>query len=280
MGGIVLLLVAGSVFFITLVVYSVLLKGLEQYRQRYLNRKIEDLSEMFLFIDPNQLTLLSLAIMVVMFLFGVLFFGWIFTVLLTVAGFFFPTLLVRYYRRRRIRMFNLQLVDALTQISNSLKAGQTLLQAFDGVSKDLPAPLSQEFGLLLKEARLGVSLDDALSNMAARVGCDDLDLMVTSSNISRSMGGNMAEMFETLAATIRERYRIEGRIHALTAQGKLQGWIVASLPLILWFVMDWLRPDLMAPMLKHWFGYVVIGVIVFMEALGVLLIRRIVNIDV
>ena len=84
----------------------------------------------------------------------------------------------------------------------------------------------------------------------------------------------------TIAATIRERFRIEGRIQALTAQGKLQGWIVASLPLVLWFVMDYMRPDLMEPMLLHWFGYALIGVIIFMEALGVFFIRRIVNIDV
>jgi tight adherence protein B len=154
------------------------------------------------------------------------------------------------------------------------------MQAFEGVVRDCPVPLSQEFGLMMKEIKLGVQLEDAMTNMAGRVECDDLDLMVTSTNISRTLGGNMAEMFETLAATIRERFRIEGRIKALTAQGKLQGWIVASLPLALWVVMDYIRPDLMAPMLKHWFGYMVIGVILFMEAIGIFLIRRIVNVDV
>ena len=280
MSGIVALLVFMSVFFITIVIYNVMMKGLEKYREKYLNKQIDDLSEMFLFIDPNQMTLLSMSIMVIMFLVGILFFGYIITGLLTVAGFFFPTLLVSYYRKRRVKMFNMQLVDALTQVSNSLKAGQTLMQAFDGVVRDCPVPLSQEFGLMMKEIKLGVQLEDAMTNMAGRVECDDLDLMVTSTNISRTLGGNMAEMFETLAATIRERFRIEGRIKALTAQGKLQGWIVASLPLALWVVMDYIRPDLMAPMLKHWFGYMVIGVILFMEAIGIFLIRRIVNVDV
>jgi tight adherence protein B len=280
MSGIVFLLVAASVFFISLVVYNVLMKGFEQYQERYLNPQLEDLSEMFLFVDPRQMLLLSLSVMVLAFLVGIFFFGYIVTAMLTAAGFFFPTFLVRYYRKRRIRMFNVQLVDALNQIANSLKAGQTLLQAMDGVARDAPVPLSQEFGLTLKELRLGVPMDDALNNMARRVGCDDLDLVVVSTNIARTLGGNMAEMFDTIAATIRERFRIEGRIRALTAQGKLQGWIVASLPLFLWFVMDYMRPDLMEPMLVHWFGYALIATIVFMEALGVFFIRRIVNIDV
>lgn len=280
MSGIVFLLVAASVFFVSLVVYNVLMKGFERYQDQYLNRQLEDLSEMFLFVDPKQMLLLSLSIMVLAFLLGIFFFGYVVTAMLTVGGFFFPTLLVRYYRQRRIKMFNVQLVDALSQISNSLKAGQTFLQAMDGVTRDAPVPLSQEFGLTLKEVKLGTPMEEALNNMTKRVSCDDLDLVVVSTNIARQLGGNMAEMFETIAATIRERFRIEGRIKALTAQGKLQGWIVASLPLVLWFVMDYMRPDLMEPMLLHWFGYVLIGVIVFMEALGVFFIRRIVNIDV
>jgi tight adherence protein B len=218
--------------------------------------------------------------MVLAFLVGIFFFGYVVTAMLTISGFFFPTMLVRYYRKRRIQMFNVQLVDALNQIGNSLKAGQTFLQAMDGVTRDAPVPLSQEFGLTLKEVKLGTPMEDALNNMTGSVACDDLDLVVVSTNIARQLGGNMAEMFDTISATIRERFRIEGRIKALTAQGKLQGWIVASLPLVLWFVMDYMRPDLMEPMLLHWFGYVLIGVIIFMEALGVFFIRRIVNIDV
>jgi len=280
MSGIVFLLVAASIFFISLVVYNVLMKGFEQYQERYLNRQLEDLSEMFLFVDPKQMLLLSLSVMVLAFLVGIFFFGYVVTAMLTITGFFFPTMLVRYYRKRRIQMFNVQLVDALSQIGNSLKAGQTFLQAMDGVTRDAPVPLSQEFGLTLKEVKLGTSMEDALNNMTQRVECDDLDLVVVSTNIARQLGGNMAEMFDTIAATIRERFRIEGRIKALTAQGKLQGWIVASLPLVLWFVMDYMRPDLMEPMLMHWFGYVLIAMIIFMEALGVFFIRRIVNIDV
>src|SRR5690606_16644859 len=120
------------------------------------------------------------------------------------------------------------------------------------------APLSQEFGLFVKEVKLGVPLEEALVNMARRVGSDDLDLVVTSTNIARQLGGNMAEMFETISATIRERFRLEGKIDALTSQGKLQGWIVASMPLLLGMVLDKMRPDLTEPMFNHLFGMVLV----------------------
>jgi len=116
--------------------------------------------------------------------------------------------------------------------------------------------------------------------MSKRVGSDDLELVVVSTNISRQLGGNMAEMFETISGTIRERFRLEGKIDALTSQGRMQGWIVASMPLALGVVLNYMRPDLMEPMMDHWFGYVLVAIILIMEALGILIIRRIVNIDV
>ena len=87
-------------------------------------------------------------------------------------------------------------------------------------------------------------------------------------------------MFETISATIRERFRLEGKIDALTSQGRLQGWIVAAMPALLGMVLNYMRPDLMQPMLNHWFGYVLVLMICIMEALGILIIRRIVNIDI
>ena len=128
--------------------------------------------------------------------------------------------------------------------------------------------------------KLGVPLEEALINMAKRVGSDDLELVVVSTNIARQLGGNMAEMFETISTVIRERFRLEGKIDALTSQGKLQGWIVASMPAVLGMVLNSMRPDLMEPMMDHLFGYILVTVIAIMEMLGILIIRRIVNIDI
>lgn len=280
MSGIIFLLIFGSVFFLSLVVYDILKGGLNRYQERYLNPKIEDLSDMFLFVDPKQMMLLNLSIMVVGFIIGIMFFGYVVTGIFTILGFFAPSLLVRYYSRRRIRKFNEQLVDALQNMSNALKAGLSLQQAMATVAQDFPPPISQEFGLALREIKLGVSLEDALNNMSERVKCEDLDLFITSTNIAKTMGGNLAEMFENIANTIRQRFKIEGRIKALTAQGKLQGFIIGIMPIVIWFVLDWLRPDLMEPMLKHWFGYALIFAILVMELIGALIIKRIVDIEV
>jgi tight adherence protein B len=269
-----------SVFFLSLAVYQVLVKAFERYKEHYVTKSMTDLSDMFLFIDAGQILVLTGASVVLL---GVL--GWIFinpavAILLAAAGAFAPTFLVRFYRARRIKLFNAQLVDALQAMSSAMRAGLTLQQAVEQIAREAPVPLSQEFGLFVKEVKFGVSFEEALVNMAHNVGSDDLDLVVTSANIARQLGGNMAEMFETISATIRERFRLEGKIQSMTAQGKLSGWIVAALPLVLGVVINGMRPDLMEPMLEHWFGWVLIASIVIMEALGIFFIRKIVDIDV
>lgn len=278
--GLVLLLVTGSVFFFSLVIATVLAKAYAQYQERYVVKSMNDLSDMFLFIDPRQMLALNVACMCLLGLLGSMLFNPIPGVLATLMGFFLPRLLVRYYRQRRIRKFNVQLVDALQAMANAFKAGLTFPQAIEHISREALAPLSQEFGLFVKELKLGVPMEEGLLNMGRRVGSDDLELVVVATNVSRQLGGNMAEMFETLSNVIRERFRLEGKIDALTSQGRLQGWIVAAMPLVLGLVLNAMRPDLMQPMLAHAFGYVLVTLVAVMEVLGVLIIRRIVNIDI
>jgi tight adherence protein B len=280
LAGIVLLLVTGSVFFFSLVIFTVLAKAYEQYQERYVAKSMNDLSDMFLFIDPRQMLVLNVASMCLLGILSYIIFNPILCVGSTIFGFFLPMLMVKHYRKRRIKKFNVQLVDALQAMANAFKAGLTFPQAIEHVSREAQPPLSQEFGLFVKEVKLGVPLEEALVNMAKRVGSDDLELVVVSTNIARQLGGNMAEMFETISTVIRERFRLEGKIDALTSQGKLQGWIVAAMPAVLGMVLNSMRPDLMEPMMNHLFGYVLVTVIAIMEVLGVLIIRRIVNIDI
>lgn len=276
----VFLFAAGAVFFFTLVIASVFHRAMEQYRERYVVQDLQSMHEVMLFIDARSLFVLSVCSMSLCVLMGFLLFGWVLTLALGVAGFLGPILMVRRYRVQRLRMFNTQLVDALQAMANAFKAGLTFPQAIEHVSREAPNPLGQEFALFVKEVKLGVPLEDALVNMGNRVNSDDLELVVTSTNISRQLGGNMAEMFETISGTIRERFRIEGKIDALTSQGKLQGWIVAMMPAALGVVLNFMRPDLMEPMLDSWFGVGVVVSIMVLVGIGILLIRKIVNIDV
>jgi tight adherence protein B len=274
------LLVTGCVFFLTLVVTGILSRALERYKERYIVKSTSDLSDMFLFIDPGQVFVLNIAVTILLAGFGFWAGGPLLFGLFAFLGFILPSNAIAYYRKRRIKQFNAQLVEALQQMANALKAGLTFAQAVEAIARETKPPIQQEFSLFTREVKLGVSIDDALLNMAKRVGSDDLELVATSTTIARSLGGNMAEIFETISATIRERFRLEGKIDALTSQGRLQGWIVASMPLVLGTVLNYMRPDLMEPMFQSWFGYILITLIFIMEGIGIFLIRRIVNIDV
>ena len=274
------LLTAASVFFFALLVLGVLQRAFEQYKERYVVKSMNDLSDMFLFVEPGQVLLLNISALVVAAGLGFMLGGAFFSAMAGVAGFFAPLAAIRYYRARRINRFNTQLVEALQQMANALRAGLTFTQALDQIGRESGAPLRQEFGLFTKEVKLGVPIEEALTNMARRVGSEDLELVATSTNIARQLGGNMAEMFKVISATIRERFRLEGKIKALTSQGKMQGWIVASLPLWIGLFFNFYRPDLMEPMFEKAFGYILVCAIILLEATGFVLIRKIVNIDV
>ena len=261
----VFLLASGSVFFFALLSFDVLVKAFRQYELRYVARSVHDLGAMFLFIEPGQVVRLNLAVMLL---------------LAASAGFFAPGLAIASYRRRRIRRFESQLTEALHQMANALRAGLTLQQAIDQVGRDAAAPLRHEFGLFTREVKLGTALDDALAAMAGRVGSEDLNLVATSTAIARQLGGNMAEMFEAIAATIRERFRLEGKIAALTSQGKLQGVIVALLPLAVGVFLGSYRPDLVEPMFESAYGYLLVAAVVLLQGAGFLTIRRVVSVDV
>jgi tight adherence protein B len=274
------LLTAASVFFFSLLIFGVLQRAFEKYQERYVTKSMNDLSDMFLFVEPGQILLLNVAALVILAGLGFLVGGRFLCGILAAAGFFLPMGAVRFYRARRIARFDAQLTEALQQLSNALRAGLTFQQAMDQVGRESAPPLRQEFGLFIKEVKLGVPVEAALTNMARRVGSEDLELVATSTNIARQLGGNMAEMYETIAATIRERFRLEGKIASLTSQGKMQGWIVSSLPVAIGLFLAWYRPDLMEPMFERFYGYGLLSLVIVLELLAFVLIRKIVNIDV
>ncbi len=185
-----------------------------------------------------------------------------------------------YLKKRRIRKFNSQLVDALTTMSNCLKAGLSLPQAIEMVEKEMNPPISEEFGTVNREHRMGVSLEEALLHLSDRIKGSDTELLVTSTTIAHQLGGNLAEIFEQITATIRERNRIQGRIETLTAQGKMQGAVVSALPVALGLVLYFLTPDTLSLLFTTQIGQLLVGIFIFLEVFGWILIRRIVTINV
>lgn len=271
----------GAVAAFVIVGFEMFSKGWEGYEERYVKGAERSLNDMYLTIPLQHLIYLSICSSLVLgLLLGMLFGSVVMGVLGALAGLATPDIMVRYLRRRRLSRFGFQLVDALGSISNSLKAGFSLPQSFQMLQDEMPNPISQEFRMVNVEMRLGVSMEEALDNLVRRIGSEDIDLFTTAIAISREVGGNLTEVFDNIAETIRERHKMEGKIRALTAQGKAQAFIICSLPVLMLLVLNYTNPDLVQPMFQQPLGWAILAVIFLLEFFGILIIRKIVNIDV
>jgi tight adherence protein B len=204
-----------------------------------------------------------------------------------VIGFFLPRMWLGRRRGSRLRAFNKQLPDTITLIANALRAGSSFLQAIEMVVRESTPPITVEFGRVVREVNLGLAFDVALDNMVRRVRSDDLELMATAITIQHQVGGNLAEILDSIAFTIRERVRIKGEIATLTAQQRLSGYVVAGMPIGLMALLFVLAPGFMKPLFENppgMFGLpagmIVLAIGGFMMFIGFMLIRRIVAIEV
>jgi tight adherence protein B len=196
------------------------------------------------------------------------------------AIWFLSGIVLRVLQSKRTRAFDKQLGDTLTLLSNALKAGYSFAQAVNTVSKSASPPIADEFARATREMALGISVDDALNHMVKRNNSEDFDLMVTAVQIHRVVGGNLAEILDTIAHTIRERVRIKGEIRTLTAQARASGWIITLLPIGLAAGLEVISPDYFNPMFNHTLGIVMLALGGFSMLIGFALIQKIVKIEV
>jgi tight adherence protein B len=216
--------------------------------------------------------------------------SWIMAIVGFVFGLRIPRMYINFAANRRMNTFNDQLGDTLNLWVNALRSGYSVLQAMESIATELPPPVSREFERVVQEVRLGLGLEQALANMYRRVPSDDLDLVITAVNIQREVGGNLAEVLDTISFTIRERVRIKGEIKTLTAQGRVSGWIISLLPVGLGMVLYLMNPDYVSQLWvkeKPWIfepvfpcGWVVLGAGAMLIIIGALAIRKIVDIEV
>ena len=202
-------------------------------------------------------------------------------------GFFLPRMWLGRRKNGRLNAFNKQLPDTITLIANALRAGSSFLQAIELVVRESHPPVSTEFGRVIREVNLGLPFDQALENMVRRVRSDDLELMATAISIQHQVGGNLAEILDSIAYTIRERVRIKGEIRTLTAQQRLSGYVVGFLPIALAGFLFVAAPGFMEPMFLNPPAVLGLpaGVVIlifggFMMFIGFMLIRKIVDIEV
>ncbi len=195
-------------------------------------------------------------------------------------GWVSPHFLLSRAEKKRLKAFEQQLPDALSIMANALRSGYSFLQAMDTVSREMPDPIGKEFGMVLRETRVNISLDEALNNLIARVKSPDLDLVVTAVLIQRQVGGNLSEVLDKIGDTIKERIRMQGEVRTLTTQGRFSGWIVSLLPVALAVLMQVISPGYLDPMFQNPIGWILVFVGVVMQGIGIFMIKNMVNLEV
>lgn len=207
----------------------------------------------------------------------------LFGIALGIGGAFLPSLYVRRARSERLKKFNNQLSDMLNLMVNGLRAGYSTLMAMEAVSKELAPPIADEFRRVVQEVQLGIPLEDALDHLVRRIHSDDLDMVITAINVQREVGGNLAEIFDGISHTIRERVRIRGEIQALTAMGRATAWVISIMPVALVgtlfiinrsYVMQFFNPE------TRGCGIPMLVVVAIMVIAGISIVQKIVNIDI
>ena len=221
-----------------------------------------------------------LFVLIAILRFGLPLAGLIQTIVFGVIGYLVPSFYVKYRINKRLKAFNNQLGDTLTLLSNAIKAGYSFAQAIDTVAKNAVAPIADEFGRAVREMNLGGSPDEALQNITKRIVSPDFDLVATAYSIHRTVGGNLAEILDNIAYTIRERVRIKGEIATLTAQARASGTLITFLPIVLAAFMYFVTPTYFRPMFENIVGWILLVIGGAMIFVGNMIIRRVVAIEV
>ncbi|HZP26265.1 MAG TPA: type II secretion system F family protein [Dehalococcoidia bacterium] len=196
------------------------------------------------------------------------------------GAFFIPGIYVRLKKRSRMRKIDSQLGELLTFVSNSLKAGYGLMQGLEFASRQLRDPIAEEIRHTLRDASLGMAAEESINGLGRRLESADMDMVVTAINIQRSVGGNLAEILDNVAFTMRERQRIRGEIRTLTAQQQISGYIVCALPIFVGAAFFLLNPSYISLLFTESLGRVMLAIAAGLQVLGIVIIRRIVNIEV
>ena len=283
---IILLTVFGAVLAIIYFVSGPIQEAMKRNVFRQKEHVSRELEQMFIFISVDGLQKLKWSLATIAGIIGLIF-AWDFAppapivvaIILGAMAYWGPEVFIIFLRRRRRAAFSEQLVDALVMMSNGMRSGFTLQQAIDMLIEEMPAPLSQEFDLVRREYKVGVDLDVALKNCVERTKDEDLGLVVTAIQITRQLGGNLAEVFDKIVGMVRERKILHGKADALTSEGKMQAAVVGLLPYGFLFAMIKVNPDLMRVMWTTLPGFIALLFVIILDVVGYLWVRKVASIE-
>ena len=264
-------------------------RAVEWLRRRRLGQREEVMrlmELMFIETDQRRVTRLMLALsfgtgtLVFLALWPAIWPGTVVGAAFVIAGWSVPKMIMRALWERRCGTFVDQMVDGMTIMSNGVKSGLSVQQGMERVAENLANPISQEFSMVLNQMRLGRGLQDSLNDLGMRIPRPDVQMFVTSVNILQETGGNMAETFQTINYTIRERQKIEKKIDALTSQARMQGLIITMVPFVILVVFAVVDPSMVKPLFTTLPGVLILMAMLVLQTIGGLMIRKIAKIDV
>lgn len=262
-------------------ILAVLPPLVRRYRSSFVTGIGHDLGRAFVFVDTGRLLLANLAVVLlatlgVLWLTSSLPLALLTALLLAVL----PRLVMRTLVRRRRRRFREQVPELVDLIAGSLRAGHGLGAVIAELADRMPAPAGQELALMQRQQRMGMRFDDALAGLARRQPLEETVLLVTALRLGASTGGDMARTLESLAEAMRRKLALEGKVRALTAQGRLQAWVMGLLPVAMVVLLGMVQPEIVEVLLGTRAGLAVCGFVLLSELMGIVLIRRIVAVDV
>jgi len=271
------LLTGVTVFFVS---YYFVVQGMTLYREQFLSRVGVGLKESFLFVDAKTVFAVNIVVIIVAGLLGYALAGFVGLVIAVIVIAAIPNIVLRLMRKIRSNKFVYQLPDVLGSMASSLRAGTSLPHAMEQIATQYPPPASQEFAIVLSESRMGRNLDDSIAGVYRRVPKAEVELFNSAVSISRLVGGNLADTFDTLSETVREKLRVEGKIESLTAMARMQGWVIGIMPILVGYAIYTQEPEAMSSMFTELVGWITMGVLGLMAMAAVFMIRRIINIQV
>lgn len=270
-----------AVFLLVYILATLLQTQLEKRRASFTQHAGATLADLFVFLDPKKVWWMALGFTVfVGLVVTIVTDAWVVGLIAGVIAMFIPRRALAFLRIRREHNFVMQLPDALQSLTGSLRAGSSLNQALDLLVVETKGPVAQEFDLMQRELRMSIPFDIAVTNLHRRIPVAETQMLAASMRIARETGGNLAEVLERLSDTLRRKLEMEGKIRALTAQGKAQGWVMALLPLFLAWVLSYMEPESMGRLFTEPIGWGVCAFVVVMEFIGYQFIKKIVSIDV
>jgi len=276
----ILLFIVLSTILAFVLIYRYLVQGANVYEQKFVEKVGSAMRDSFVFYDPKRILIYTLGFTAIAAVIAYFFLGIFGTFVIAMSVAILPNLVVLRLRKKRMESFIYQLPDCLGAMGASLRAGANLSRAIEQASRQQPKPMSQELSLVMSEYKVGRKLEDAIENLFKRIPEPEVELLNSAISIAGSVGGNLANTFDTLADTLRAKAQIEGKIDALTAQGKMQGWVAALLPVAVAFILFKQEPVAMAALYKEPVGWATLVIISIMMAIAMMIIRKIVNIDV